>query len=782
MTTVSSKPINTRVKDLLAKLMAVEDITVEHRANVSTAFFNTSDRILTLPIWEQMSGSIYDMLVAHEIGHALYTPADEAVVNAARNRLNPNHHDSAHAFLNICEDARIERRVKEKYPGSRRSFRAGYEWMMEQHKFMPKGTDIDALRFIDRVNIHYKLGFAASVKFSAEEQILVDELLEVYTWEEMVDVAEKMYRLAQKQKQAEKNPQTPTDPPQPQGQPGGEGQQQPPSTDVPDPDGDENETKDTRSSDDDTDDGDSADSTDGDGDSDGDDGDSSDGKSDRDSTDNKDESDDTDADGKSKSDESGDEDGDSDDKSSDGKSSDGANDAAPGDVTPDMPKTDENLSKGIEDMVDRSAKSRVYSSVPTTISKNIIVDYKKLHRDFKAECGSYDRMLAAAKKDLKKFEIDSRPIVNTMAQRFGMKKAADVHRRSMVAKTGRLNPDRLPFYKLTDDIFLRNTVNPDGTNHGLVMFIDWSGSMSDNMEGTIRQLLNLVLFCRKVNIPFEVYGFTNSYGNGSRETQKGNAEGDLILGSFALHNWFSGRMRASEFRTAMLHMTMLMGNFKSDAGCWSYRRRRSRRSTKYRGVPGRYGLGGTPLDDAIIAAMDIVPAFQRDNDVQIVNTVFLTDGATSSSPVNTRRKSNGQTEHVAYSSESVIRDPLTHREYRLRDYTNTTALLLTMLRERTRSTLIGFYLLDGYNRFSSNFAAGTSNEVLERERKRFKTDKFAVSTSEGYDEYYLLPGNDLDTTTKTVAGANASETFAKTQKSKKVNRVLLHRFTDLIAE
>lgn len=811
---------------MLARLMAVEDLTVEHRANVVTAFFDTEKRILTLPIWKEMSGDIYDMLVAHEIGHALFTPADQAVLNAARDRLNPKHHASAHAFLNICEDVRIERRVKEKYPGSRRCFRAGYEWLVEHQGWLPKDTEkeVNKLRFIDRVNIHFKLGFAARVRFSPEEQILVDELSRVYTWEEMVDVAEKMYRLAQRQKQAEQQPQT-QQPDMPQ--PSTDGVEAPPSTDVPNPDdededGEGNGPKDTRSTEDDTDDGESADSTTGDGDSDGE---SSDGKSERDKTDNKDESSEDEADGKSKSDESSDEDGDEDgsagssgdasdeDGDEDGES-DGAGDGGddgdsetdadndtdgddssssgfeggsgqPGDdVAPDMPSTSEDLDNALQNMVDPNAQSREYITLAAANVKGIVMDHKELHEKFRRDAGwKYDKMLRSAKRDLKNFESDSRPIVACMAKRFEMRKAADVHRRSMVSKSGRLNPDRLWAYKMTDDIFLRTTTCPDGTNHGLVMFIDWSSSMSNNMTGTIRQLLNLVMFCRHVNIPFEVFAFSNLYSRGEAQLTKN--PGEMVLNDFTLFNWLSSRMRASEFRTAMLHMTMLMGYFKT---------RRSR-SGKYSAVGYDFHLTGTPLDDAIVAAMEIVPQFQRDNNVQIVNTIFLTDGETTSTPIYQSFTASGGTKGTSSrfsygysnSGDTIVRDPKTRKEYRVRDFDNSTACLLKMLGDHTGTNVIGFYLIEsggyysGKSYFARCFTRGTSQKVIDDEWKRLKEQKFAIGISQGYDLYFILPGRDLDTTTTTVSGVSASESFKRSQRSKVVNRVMLHRFIDLIA-
>ena len=61
------------VKGTLAKLLAQEDLIVEHR-QVETAQFDVEKRILTLPMWEKAEASVIDMLIAHEVGHALYTP------------------------------------------------------------------------------------------------------------------------------------------------------------------------------------------------------------------------------------------------------------------------------------------------------------------------------------------------------------------------------------------------------------------------------------------------------------------------------------------------------------------------------------------------------------------------------------------------------------------------------------------------------------------------------------------------------------------------------------
>ena len=368
-----------------------------------------------------------------------------------------------------------------------------------------------------------------------------------------------------------------------------------------------------------------------------------------------------------------------------------------------------------------------------------------------------------------------------MAKRFDMKKAADEHRRAMTAKTGRINPNRLAFYKLTDDIFLRQTLLPDGKNHGLVMFIDWSGSMDSIMSKTIKQMLNLVMFCRRVGMPFEVFGFTNN--DRRNDPAQDYKSGDFEIGCLRLHNWMSGRMSAREFKRALIHMMILCRHWDPGTS-----RGRRRHSTLY--VPRRFELGGTPLDDAIAVAMDIVPAFQAANNLQIVNTIFLTDGASGTSPIFSGGASHGD--------DIVVHDPKTRKDYRLGDFdenyggssyyssSNATALLLTMLRDRTDSNVIGFYLMSAYYGGSisqSDLAGqmpGATPEQIAREWKRFETDKFAVSESKGYSEYYLIPA-DLEAKTAVLATGSA-ESFTAMSRSKRVNRVLLNRFIDIIAK
>ena len=66
---------------------------------------------------------------------------------------------------------------------------------------------------------------------------------------------------------------------------------------------------------------------------------------------------------------------------------------------------------------------------------------------------------------------------------------------------------KLHTYKFNEAILQKSNYLVLNLNHGLVMCLDWSGSMSENLNATLTQLFNLIWFCRKTKIPFDVYVF-----------------------------------------------------------------------------------------------------------------------------------------------------------------------------------------------------------------------------------------------------------------------------------
>ena len=161
-------------KSMLAKLLASENITVEH-GNYQTASMDVKNRVLRLPIWKEMSGSLYDLMVLHEVGHALYTPEDGWHESAS------DKGSGYKSFLNVVEDARIERKIKDKYPGGRKAFTEGYLDLIAKDFFGIKGLDLNTLNLIDRINLYFKGGFVHDIEFTEEEMEFVEKVSKTMT-------------------------------------------------------------------------------------------------------------------------------------------------------------------------------------------------------------------------------------------------------------------------------------------------------------------------------------------------------------------------------------------------------------------------------------------------------------------------------------------------------------------------------------------------------------------------------------------------------------------------
>ena len=176
-----NKQINKTAKSYLAKLLATENISVEHK-KVKTAYFDVKSRLLVLPIWKNMNEDITDLLIAHEVGHALFTPQSGWEDSIIKRKIPKS-------FLNVIEDARIEKLIKRKYPGLQQSFIKGYRDLINNDFFKTRDRNVDEMLLIDRLNMHFKSSFVEStIYFTSEEKKIVQKMLNVETFEIMKQV------------------------------------------------------------------------------------------------------------------------------------------------------------------------------------------------------------------------------------------------------------------------------------------------------------------------------------------------------------------------------------------------------------------------------------------------------------------------------------------------------------------------------------------------------------------------------------------------------------------
>ena len=287
--------------------------------------------------------------------------------------------------------------------------------------------------------------------------------------------------------------------------------------------------------------------------------------------------------------------------------------------------TEEALSQALETLIDEDAKEWVYLTLPQIKLDDIIIPSEEITEGLKFQfygqafgnkesLDNYIGNVDYAVNHYENYKKSAQKSVNYLLKQFEMKKSAAEYKRAATSKTGVINTQSLYKYKLTDDIFKRVTVVPEGKNHGLVMYLDWSGSMNHQLLDTLKQVYNLVWFCRKAQIPFRVYGFQSGYAYGY-DTKMNPAvtpkENSLNFdSSFKLFEFFSSKQNKRSLEESM--KLVYMQAFAMNGYHLSYCH--------------QYGLGGTPLAEAMMCTRKIVDLLKKTEGVTKVNVVSLTDG------------------------------------------------------------------------------------------------------------------------------------------------------------
>ena len=709
MNVTGNQTISFEVKSQLAKLLATENITTMHNPAAKTASFDTGKRLLVLPVWQNISEDLYDMLVVHEVGHALYTCPDkwiDAIKNISKSiypdidSMETNKSTSIALkiknYLNVVEDARIDKLQKRRYPGSKRNYSIGYKELHDKDFFGILNKDINGMSLIDRLNIYFK-STGIFIKFTPEERKFVFRMENAETFEDVASITEDLYAFARDEKL---------------------NQQKEKSDDPDDVDDAESEGSDVLDEYSEYD------------------------LDDDDSDEDKDEKESTSKNSKSKNNEKNDEDQ---------------------DIVPNS-ETQEASEKSMSKIIKDEDVNYVYFDIPTFNYSVILDDYPVVLQQMEREFVQHNdkELLISNRKSWQQKENDT---ISFMVKEFEMRKSADAYARIATAKTGVIDTNKLVKYKFAEDIFKKVTIVPKGKNHGFVMFLDWSGSMIIDIQNTLKQLFSLTMFCKRVNIPFEVYLFRTNTGYVKNTTDVPNK--NLINfnnSGFKIRNILSSRMDLNTLNKAY---NFLWASGKKQFICDV--------------------MHSTPLNQTILAAHKIVNDFRDKNKLQIVNTIFLTDGCSDYTGLST---SNMKLQWKKGGNKYIVNDKMTKKTYWV-DNNNSysvTSTYLRILKDRTNSNIIGFFLFN-YHNLSSLVKTGIISESVIQNKdviQSWKNNDFVGVESAGYDEYYIIrsrsdkkPNNLIvnNTMTKNAITRN----FMKFSERKSINRVMLSKFMERVS-
>ena len=703
---------NQEIRGNLARLLATENLVVEHR-KVSTASFDVIRRVLTLPLWDKASKVVYDLLVGHEVGHALFTPDDVWDFDVPKD------------FINVVEDARIEKLMKRKYAGLNKDFYNGYQELNEQDFFDIENQDLNKFNLIDRINLHFKIGAYACIPFNKQEQVFVDKVAGVETFQEVIDLCREIKDYLDQQKEDTPSTELP--------QSSQEGQE---STTVEPQAQQESQTE------------------------------------------SEVEDDSNDSNDHGKRDEA--------DLDTPSYSNQGGEDYES--------QTQKAFDEAAEELTNQRlyAQEPVYVEVPKVNLDKVIADYDKL-QDYMSKywkelaeqrAEQWGNIFEGVDSDFNDFKKSSQKEVNYLVKEFECRKSADAYARAGQSKTGVLNTSKLHTYKYSDDIFKKVTVLPDGKNHGMIFILDWSGSMGTVLMDTVKQLLNLCWFCRKVQIPFEVYAFTYEWNDAifQGETEDYTHEYAYERGHnklsvhkrFSLLNLITSRSNSKGFDLSMKHMYRLAYYYS--------------RNAIYYHNPMGLDLSGTPLNESLITLKTLIPEFQSKNNLQKVNVCILTDGEGNNLSYDVDL--DGYMGNRSIAPNCFLRDPKIGRTYRHFDFEQKNSLT-TILLENLKDTFsqvnfIGFRIGNG-NDFSQLYKGIHGwNHDHDTVMKKWRKQKSWELNGLGYDSLYVLGQTTLssDVEFDVEQGAKKTEiskSFRSMLKAKTTNKKILSSFATVVS-
>lgn len=681
--------------NLIAKLLANENINVVRDA-VRTAAFDIINRTLILPQWKDITPAVDQMLIAHEVSHALFT--SDVYVKALKTDLM---FDNAASYLNILEDVRVERLMKIRYPGLRKVFAAGYKELNDKDFFEIQGRDLTDAHLMDRININFKVGYGIA-SFSEEEAVFVDRAQKLETVEQTVELARDIFNFLQQKKIQENQTEQNED-----------------SFDTAEDDNCEDQVE-------------------------------------QNSTEQYQE------------------------ESEESINTMSHTHPNPGsDVDVEAPTTNQSFEDKVTQLVDLNTRFKYWVIEPPEFDP--IIPYKEILQKINQFNVKYNGHLTEREQTrVRKFKHDTQNNVDFLIKEFEMKKAAENFKRSQVSKTGSLDMNKVWSYKLKDDIFKRVTKTQQGKNHGMVFLLDWSSSMQRMMNNTIEQLINLVVFCQRSGIKFQVLAFTDRHISESSKdyfdhrpyfkesvNRKNNLNDICSINKFGLLELFSSEMNQMELNTMVSYL--LTGK-----------------------VVHFYSLFGTPLNESLMFMYHHLERFQKKYSIEKLSFITLTDGEGNALSANLLPTVYIEEAGRRYriNVKHFVHDQFTKKDFNiLSNSSQQTNTLITMIKQRYKCAVLGFFVTSPStvhvsNAVRAHWTTGGSAHLVDSLLSSMRSKGYASLPDTGRDELFIVPPMSTQSEDLEIAAEQSAKTvavqFGKYMSARKSNRVLLSKFIDCV--
>ncbi len=688
-------------KALLSKLMAREDLEVIE-GNFKTASFDPKNRVVRLPLLKEEFDEAATLFIGHEIGHALYTPDF-----FSHEKTKADIADIPFDIINIVEDVRIERKVREFYPGLVNDFLKGYKRLMDDDFFSVKDKDLNKLKYLDRLNLKSKLNALVDIDFSLEETLMTEKVNAAQTFDDTIAVSREVMAFIKEQQKEEQEQQV-------EEKASGDDQQDP-------------EEQAQQSNEDQT----------------------------SMSSEEEDSEDETNTETKGSSgDVEDEEDEDETDYSSDTDRSMRANESR-------MIHNDETTTH-IKVTKDQLYNEFIYSEADLVRSTEIAKEKYSTWNDYNDTKERFSLEYSSFIKDVK-------PAVNAMVQQFELRKSAIASKKIRESTSGSIDVNKLWQYKLDDHIFKSVMSVPDAKNHGLLMYIDYSSSMSHRLYETLKQSVILSMFAKRVGIPFELYGFTTNGIKYRKIYDHDSYVGDS--NNYDYKDWAVKLVKIADSKWSKSKMHTMFERAMFSGWCGEKR---------HPFIEPAFQLGGTPLNETISLAHIMADDFVKRNHTQKMNVVFLTDG--DAQDMRLAKDLNNWADSIIWDIEGQGKIELTDQpnRYVYSDQRRIQAKKKLLGTLSKKYNVIGFFLTDRRNQVNANGYAvytnygGYDSFITVHDKRLQASDDDFVSSA---DHDSRISSNATDRKRMNVI----KREFKKFQKNKKMNKLIAQEFAKLVA-
>ena len=265
------------------------------------------------------------------------------------------------------------------------------------------------------------------------------------------------------------------------------------------------------------------------------------------------------------------------------------------------------------------------------------------------------------------------------------------------------------------------TVSGDTVGEGcstLIMFIDWSGSMGgQTIYNTIKQTFVLTEFCNKLNIPYEIYGYTENSTTGQNNIIHIPNEYVFSDQRGIIFKLFDSSLRRVEYmEKAAVLLAAARKNYTNKI----------------------YPMGRTPIVHTAFLSEYVIKNFRKKTGVEKIAMILLSDGGCTDTI-------NSDANHI------YMRDKENFNIYDFERTSTTWHNIFKYVKDKTRvDKMIGFYLTEHcsggiYSRYHDLCPEPEFPIDDKKLAHKFKKDNYAIlPPGLAFDSYYLINIKNFD--------------------------------------